>query len=97
MKISAGWIFTGVIIAFFSFMFWFDSIPPTPEQEAAHAERVVDRLSADMQDSLRYAKDTTTGYCFAIAWRGAGNGGPMMAHVPCPTEDVSAISVFQSQ
>ena len=33
-------------------------------------------------DDLVYLRDPRTDLCFAYGWRGASDGGPMLAHVP---------------
>lgn len=37
----------------------------------------------DQWNDMMFFNDLSTGLCFAYLWKGAGNGGPMMAHVPC--------------
>ena len=49
----------------------------TTQQDDIWLQHLVD----DMNGML-FFRDENTDLCFAYAWR-LGNGGPMMAHVPC--------------
>ena len=39
--------------------------------------------NVDGMNSMEFYEDQTTGMCFATAWGGAVNGGPMMTQVDC--------------
>jgi hypothetical protein len=50
------------------------------ETKKEHARHIV---ANDIIGKIQYIKDPRTGLCFAYFWKGAVDGGPALATVPC--------------
>ncbi len=51
-------------------------------QSQRHRQNSIDAAESLVAD-LVYVKDVRTGLCFAYAWGGQANGGPILTNVDC--------------